>query len=63
MEDFSSDSIMQLWKKEYSSCLSKYSKFDATHQFHQIAGMCTPRLGVVRSFLGLGVVCNYTHLS
>ncbi|PZX49117.1 helix-turn-helix transcriptional regulator [Algoriphagus chordae] len=42
MEDFSSDSILQMWKKGYSSQLNKYSKFRDAEQFHRIAEMCAP---------------------
>lgn len=42
MQDFSTDSIMQMWKKEYSSHLNKNSKFGATEQFNRIAQMCAP---------------------
>lgn len=42
MDDFLSDKVMHLWKKEYSSQLKKYTKYETTDQFHHIANMCAP---------------------
>lgn len=42
MQDFSSDRIMHLWEKEYSSQLKKYTKYEPNEQFHHIANMCAP---------------------
>ncbi len=37
-----SDQVMNLWKKEYSSYLKKYTKYEPTEQFHHIAKLCAP---------------------
>jgi DNA-binding CsgD family transcriptional regulator len=42
MKDFSSNDIMHFWKKQYSSQLSKSSKYVPSDQFHHIANMCAP---------------------
>ncbi|MDO6435935.1 LuxR C-terminal-related transcriptional regulator [Cyclobacterium sp. 1_MG-2023] len=42
MKEFSSDRVIDLWKKEYSSKLNKPTKYNPSQQFHQIANMCAP---------------------
>jgi len=42
MEEFSSDRVIDFWKKEYSSKLKKSTKYKPTEQFHHIANMCAP---------------------
>ena len=42
MKDFSSNEVMNFWKKEYSSQLQKYAKYQPSDQFHHIANMCAP---------------------
>lgn len=63
MDSFSTDNIMKLWKKEYSSRLSKYSKFDATHQFHQIVGMSAPGLSFYYIFNFSDLSFDFIHPS
>lgn len=44
MNNFLSDQVMGLWKNEYSNRLNKYSKYNPSEHFHQIAKMCAPGL-------------------
>ncbi|SIN67139.1 helix-turn-helix domain-containing protein [Algoriphagus halophilus] len=37
-----SDSVMHFWKNEYALQIKKYTKYEPTDQFHQIATMCAP---------------------
>ncbi|MBD8489482.1 response regulator transcription factor [Echinicola sp. CAU 1574] len=34
--------VIDLWKQVYTGQIKEYSKFEATNQFQQIAGMCSP---------------------